>query len=151
MTSITVPVDDEVADFSRPVRRIRFRMEGDIFEAASALPVLTILDFAEAADQIGDQAEISEARALFQRMFQMVLVPESAERFIARLEDAGNPIDLDQVMKAVDYVMEKYGMRPPQPSGSSSDGSATQPSGPNSTANAQPTAPTSDALPSTGS
>ena len=151
MTTIQVPTEDEVADFSRPVRRIAFRIAPDTFDCVVDLPVMNLIDFAEMADKITDTPLSQELKDLFEAMFQLILTDESAQLFLARLHDKQNPIGMEPVQQLVPWVMEKYGMRPTEPSDSSSDGQPSPGPGLNSTANVAPTVSTSESFLSIGS
>jgi hypothetical protein len=89
--------------------------------------------------------------ALLKQALKFVLLPESYERFSARLKDRHNPIDDDQLADVVLWLLEQYGLRPTAPSQPSSDGSPSPESGTSSTESTQPEAPTSEASQPTGS
>jgi hypothetical protein len=177
MTTSVAPAPD-VMNFGEPPKQIQFAVGGDLFECPSSLPVLTLIDVAESADSI-DTTAVTEMRPLFKRLFGMLLVPESAQRFLIRMGDRtcrqcgfadakfdalvcsecdtplpaapADPIGISVVQNVIPWVMEQYGLRPTEPSGDSSDGQPSPPSGPNSTGNAQPAASTSEPSPSTAS
>jgi hypothetical protein len=125
---------DGILDFTDPMPPARFRIGDDVFEVVPGLPALSFMEFSDLAGQ--QIEEPGEARDMFQRMFRLVLVEDSAERFIARLEDRHRPITIMQVQKVIPFVMEQLGLRPTEPSEPSSNGSDGQASGPNSTESA---------------
>lgn len=153
MTSATIitEVDEEIKDFSKARRRVRFKIEPDIFECVSDLPVLALIDFAAMADKVNETAMDDQMRQLFVEMFELVLKSESAPLFISRMQDKDNPISLDQVNDIMPWIMEKYGLRPTEPSDSSLDGSPTPASGPSLTANLPDEGSTSEPSALTGS
>lgn len=146
MTETQVELD--IQDFTRSKPRILFRIDDDVFECVPALPVLSLIDFATMAEKVGEDVLASEAREMFVAMFDLVLTDSSALRFTERLSSKSEPISMEQATDIVPYVMEKYGMRPPMPSDSSSTGFATPGSGLISTATAAPEASTSQLSPS---
>lgn len=125
---------DGIMDFTDPTPPVRFRVGEDVFEIVPGLPAVSFMEFADLAGQQIEQPD--EARDMFHRMFRLVLVDESAERFVRRIEDKHNPITIWQVQKIIPFVLEQLGLRPTEPSDSSPDGSDGQVSGPNSTENA---------------
>jgi hypothetical protein len=139
-----VAVGDGIMDFSEEHPKIpRFKIDGDVFECVPGLPVLSLIDFATMADEVSKSELDEKMRNLFIQMFNLLLVDESAELFIARLADKKRPITLAQANRLLPWVMEEYGLRPTEPSDSSSDSPQTPEPGLNSTASAQPTELTS--------
>jgi hypothetical protein len=134
-----VTADEATADFSEERRRIWFTVDGDEFDCIQDIPVLTLIDFAMSAEKL-DEAEIGQdMRDTFLAMFRMVLEEEetgSASRFLARMTDVKRPINYRQAMNVVQWAMAQYGMRPTEPSASSSPESSTPEDGPSLTANA---------------
>lgn len=144
----TATLDAGIMDFTEERREIRFRVGEDVFDCLPDLPVLALIDFATQQDKIAE-AEISpEMKQMFIDLFRIVLTEESAGRFIARMEDRANPIGMKVLNRLMPWIMEQYGMRPTEPSGSSSPGQLTPGSGQNSTVNQPPAASTSVAYPS---
>jgi hypothetical protein len=174
MTTSVAPAPD-VMNFGEPPKQIQFAVGDDLFECPSSLPILTLIDVAESADSI-ENTRIADMRPLFKRLFGMLLVPESAQRFMTRMGDRtcrqcgftdakfdmiscpecdtplapppADPIGIGVVNRVIPWVMEQYGLRPTEPSGDSSDGQPSPPSGPNSTENAQLAASTFEPSPS---
>lgn len=139
----TVPVDLEIKDFTEDRKRILFKIDGDVFECNPQLPILSLLDFAAMADQVGDKAD-DAAKNMFLDMFNMVLIDESAAVFIERMRDKRRPISITQVNDILPWIMEQFGLRPTQPSAPSSPGSEIPDGGLSSTEIALPEASTSD-------
>jgi hypothetical protein len=139
-------------DFSKAREPISFEIDGESFEAAEAIPAdvlaegVTILnsidpETATAKDQIG----------ALKGFMEMCLFPESYERFVYRMGNKANPIDLDQVDQIGTWLVEQYGMRPTQPSSASTDGSPSLGSGTTSTESTPERVLISGASPSIGS
>lgn len=142
--------DDGVKDFTRKHERIRFRIEPDAFEAARALPGRTMTEFATRFEKIGAMPVAQQVDAILDAL-GLVLLPESAALFAKRLGDLENPIELEQASDVMIWLLEKYGLRPTQPSSNSVAGSGNPASGTNSTDDQPQPVPTSPTFPLTGS
>jgi len=142
--------EDGVKDFTRAHERIRFRIEPDRFEAARALPGRTMTEFASRFEKIGAMPVTQQVDAILDAL-GLVLLPESAALFAKRLGDLENPIELEQASDVMIWLLEKYGLRPTQPSSNSADGSGNPASGTNSTDAPQQPAPISPTFLPTGS
>jgi hypothetical protein len=123
---------DGVKDFSRKREPIRFRIDDDMFEAAPALPAGTLAEFAARFSGLRDSPGSADVAPLYEAL-SMVLLPESYERFAARMKDLAAPIDVNQLNDVIVWLMEHYGKRPTVPSSISSPGAADQSPGMNST------------------
>ncbi|MFJ8538184.1 hypothetical protein [Streptomyces sp. NPDC093591] len=130
-------------DFSRKRKRLPFTIEGDTFEAAPALPGDVFAEFVTLYNNTGDTETYQQQHDLLKQALELALLPESWQRFAARLKDKERPIDDDQMSDVVLWLLEEYGMRPTQPSPDSSDGPASPESGTNSTESTPPEASTS--------
>ena len=133
--------DDQIPDFSRPARRVRFRIDTDVFEGPRELPADHALAFIAKAER-WQAVDPEDARAMLPELFAEVLLPESLERFRARLVDQANPISLGQLPRVVAWLFEVYGDRPTVPSSDSSTGSGSPDDGTSSTAAPPPEAST---------
>lgn len=130
--------NDQMMDFSEDLEPIQFRIKPDIFTAVPAIPPKVALSFSNVGNQLqaGDGSE-EEQMALLENVIRSILVPESAERFIARLSDTANPISFRQITRVIRWLMEeKYGQRPTMSSSDISTGSSSQADGMNSTVGA---------------
>jgi hypothetical protein len=130
-------------DFSRKRKRLNFTIDGDEFEAASALPGDVFAEFVTLYNSTGDTETYQQQHDMLKQALVLALLPESWQRFSTRLQDKTRPIDDDQLSDVVLWLLEEYGMRPTQPSPDSSDGSASPESGTSSTANTPPAESTS--------
>jgi hypothetical protein len=133
--TLSVPLDDEVMDFSSPRKSLPFKVDGDRFEAAPDIAAELAIEFMDVSSQLDETNATPEQQiAVLHAMFNMVLFPESAERFIARLRDPENPIGYEKVNRIVKWLFESYGLRPTEPDAPSSSGSESQDAGKNLTA-----------------
>lgn len=126
-----------VRDFTRKRKRLVFRIDDDVFEAASALPGKTLGAFATRFANI-EKIPVAQQLDVFAEALGLVLLPESNARFQKRLDDLNNPIELEQASDVVTWLMEEYGHRPTQPSSPSSTGQPSPASGTSSTDAQQP-------------
>jgi hypothetical protein len=116
----------EVLDFSEPDRPAALSVrigpaDDDVFAVAPALPAKLAFEFQRAARTVtaaGEQADPSELLAMFQR----IVLPSDAERFDARMGDLARPISLQQLVRIIQGLFERYGLRPTAPPPASSDG-----------------------------
>lgn len=131
--TLSVPVDDEVMDFSSPRKSLPFRVDDDLFHAAPDIAAELAIEFSDAAEKANDDSKPEQQIAVLHAMFNMVLFPESAERFIARLRDPEHPIGMDKLNRIVRWLFESYGLRPTTSDSPSSSGSDVLESGTNST------------------
>ncbi len=131
--------DTPTRDFTRTRKRLTFRIDDDVFEAASALPGKTLGAFATRFTGI-EKIPVAQQLDVFAEALSLVLLPESNARFQKRLDDLTNPIELEQASDVVTWLMEEYGHRPTQPSSPSSTGQPSPASGTSSTDGPQPPA-----------
>ncbi|MFJ8049804.1 hypothetical protein [Streptomyces luteogriseus] len=144
VTSAPAPPTPAARDFSRKRKPLPFTIDGDTFEAATALPGDVFAKFVTLYNGTGDTETYQEQHDLLKQALELALLPESWQLFAARLADKTRPIDDDQMSDVVLWLLEEYGMRPTQPSPPSSDGSASPESGTNSTESTPPEASTSE-------
>lgn len=120
-------------DFSVPRPSLKFRVDGDIFEASPDIAADLALRFADLAENLSEDSATNEQQIeVIHALFQMVLFPESAERFIARLSDQTKPIGTGRIHKITQWLFEEYGLRPTTSDSVSSTGSESQGAGTNS-------------------
>jgi hypothetical protein len=124
----------EIRDFSKARKDISFRVDDDMFHAARGIPAEVLLDFAAEFSSMETSATVDQQLKAFRSMLDVVLLPESLERFNARMRDRANPIEIDQVEEIVTWLMEQYGLRPTEPSSSSPAGPSVPGPGTTSTA-----------------
>lgn len=136
MTQTLSPNDAEIRDFSRRID-VRFRVDEDVFVGVAGIPALDLLEFGALYDGLSE-TDIMKKPEAFTKMINLVLQDESAQRFNARMSDRSNPISMVQVMEILPWIMERYGMRPTEPSFGSSSGSPSPGDGTRSTASVSP-------------
>lgn len=117
-----------IKDFSRPRRRVRFRIDGDLFEAAPALPAETLVQF---ASRFSDLESIDQTKRfdVLVEVLELVLLPESFALLRRRMSDRTDPVELDQLNDVIVHLLETFGLRPTQPSSGSPDGREAPESG----------------------
>lgn len=116
--------DDGVMDFTPERKAIKFKVDGDIFEAVRDIPTVSAMAFTEYTDQFS-KGTTDERIDAMKKLFNLLLKEESAERFMARMSDADNPIGIKTTLDVVPWLIEQYGLgRPTVPSSNSLDGSA---------------------------
>ncbi|HEX9248495.1 MAG TPA: hypothetical protein VF856_03300 [Gemmatimonadaceae bacterium] len=145
MTQVLSPSDADVKDFTEAVH-VKFRIDDDIFYGVTGIPAMDLMHFGAMFEGLTERGIMQSPNALSD-LFNLILRKESADLFIARMADKDKPITLGQAMKVLPWLMEEYGMRPTQPSSSSSGGSENPDDGTSSTASI----PTSELSQSTAS
>jgi hypothetical protein len=132
-TTILV-ADDEVMDFSSGRKIIRFRIDDDVFEAAGTIAAELALDYADKSEQLEQgSATKQQQKEVLHALLRLILLPRSADRFIARLSDVEAPISNDQVIRVTQWLFEEYGLRPTLSDSASLTGSESQDAGTSST------------------
>lgn len=124
-------------DFTRERKKIEFQVDSDLFQAKSPIPAQTLVDFAKKFVSLGTASTIEEQLAAFDAVLELVLMPDSLKTFRARMNDALEPVSIEQVEEIITWLFEEYGMRPTELPSDSSDGPASPGSGTNSTENTQ--------------
>ncbi len=91
-------------DFSRskPLERVDFTIDGDVFHAVGVAPAMAILN----VSRINEAKDMGKVEVIMSFLDQ-VLEEESAERFAARLTDRMNPITIDQCASVAIYLIEE--------------------------------------------
>lgn len=152
MTDLLSPPQHAGArDFTRARKRLTFRIDDDVFEAAPVLPGDVYAEFVTHYTGTGEQQTYQQQHDQLKDAVRLALLPESFERFASRLNDKTNPIDDDQMSDVILWLLEAYGMRPTSPSQSSSDGQSSPESGMNSTGEQQQRDSIPETSPPTGS
>jgi hypothetical protein len=123
----------EIKDFSRDREDVKFKIDGDVFEAKKAIPAKVLMNFAKKFSDMDSGASVEQQLEAFEGVLTLVLVPRSLELFQSRMADDDNPIDVEQVEEIITWLFERYGMRPTQLPAPSSDGPPSPESGTSST------------------
>lgn len=129
-----------IRDFTEKHQPLLFRIDDDIFEAARTLPGNVLARFGARFADIDEKTAPDKAMSAMTDALNLVLLPDSAALFQKRLDDLENPISLEQAGHVIEYLMERYGQRPTEPSSPSSTGPSSPASGTSSTDAAQPQA-----------
>jgi hypothetical protein len=174
------PAEPEIKDFTIHREPIRFRIDDDEFAAPPLIGGYMMRKLSALHAELGnataligsDEEAVNRLMVAVAEMFKALLPGAGGKRFAERLLSDGNPGDpdedppvppsppvislMDQAMPVLYWLLEKYGLRPTEPSSPSPDGSTDGqtdiPSdGTSSTAGASPTALTIETLtPATG-
>lgn len=134
---------EEIPDFSKPRKRVAFKIDGDVFDAPPAIPAMILMNYAKRFNANSENTDMEEQLKIMMELLQTVLKPESFARFRDRLSDVENPIELDQVQQTIEYLMGAYGMRPTQQPSSSQPGQPSPESGMSLTGSTQDVVSTS--------
>lgn len=137
-TPFTAPRDAdtvEIRDFTIRQKKVKFRIDDDVFEAYAILGLPLLQELVATSKKLGAMIEDQNYGAFFE-IFDKILYPDSAKRFRERAESIGDDaIDVKrQLLPVLYFLLEEYGVRPTQPSLSSSSGSPSENSGTTSTA-----------------
>lgn len=127
-------------DFTKESSRKCFRIGTEDFDALRTLPIPVMQQLIRASTDLRNKDIGPEALDQVLGIFDMVLLPDDAVRFKARIASVDNPVDLTQVMDIMTWLMELYGKRPTQQSPDSSSGLPTGTDGTISTAGVPSTA-----------
>jgi hypothetical protein len=121
-------------DFSRTRKQILFQIDGDTFEAASAVPAEILVEFANRFNDVSTKnSSPSELFEALMGVFELVLLETSFDKLRTRGRDRANPVEIDQLSDIVLWLLEEYGLRPTQLSSNSSPGPENPASGTSST------------------
>lgn len=141
----------EMKDFTKKRDDIAFRIDDDVFRAAPGVPAEVLMDFATQFTGMGPATPVDEQLKAFRAVFELVLLPESLERFTERMRDRRNPIEIDQCEDIITWLMERYGLRPTELPSSSPGGQESPVPGTTSTVSTPGAELISAASPSIGS
>jgi hypothetical protein len=119
-------------DFTKKTEEKTFRIDGDVFQAARAIPAEILAEFATKFSDVANTPTSSQFQ-VFAEALDLVLLPESYELIRRRMKDKENPVELDQLSDIIVWLLGEYGLRPTQPLSSSLDGQHNQESGTNLT------------------
>lgn len=141
----------DIRDFTKQRDDISFRVDDDVFHAARGVPAEVLMDFASQFSGMSLATPVDEQLKAFRGVFELVLLPESLERFNVRMRDRANPIDIEQCEQIITWLMERYGLRPTELPSSSPGGPQSPVTGTTSTVSTPGAELISAASPSIGS
>jgi hypothetical protein len=115
-------------DFTKKRVPVKFQIDDDVFECVSGLSIFALQDViklwrgSDLAQTIkdGDAGKIVE---MLSGIFKIFVQTESFDLFMTRLSDTRQPIDIQQLLEIVSWIVEVYTRRPTQPSLDSSNSS----------------------------
>ena len=116
-------------DFTRKRKPVNFKIEEQRFDCVPALPVETTQVITRIARDISNENALESLNEFFQE----VLLDDGAARIKALMADKKNPLETDQAVEILYWLLEVYGLRPTQSSSDSSSGSPTDGDGTAST------------------
>jgi hypothetical protein len=118
-------------DFSSRAKNITFTADGDTFYGVPRVATGLLTDMVASINRATEMNDKIDAVLGF---FDITLIDESVALIKSRMRDKNNPLELQQALDIIDYLVEVYATRPTQPSPNSSDGSTTEATGTSSTA-----------------
>lgn len=133
---------DGIKDFSKRDRQPpQFRVGGHVFFGVQALSAQSAIDITTRFGGMTTESSPADQVAALDAALAVMLVPESLTRFRALMRaapDDPDVIDMEQLDAIATWLLERYGMRPTQPSETSATGSPEPDAGTPSTDDAPP-------------
>lgn len=130
--------------FSKARPKIEFAAGPDeeTFEAYPVMPPTKLQEMLEVIKRVrsvgGDDSDrAARSFVMLREFFEQVLRDESYSRFVKKLEDVENGVQLEECMDIFQWLVECYGLRPTTSSPSSSAGLPSGGDGTSSTDGAQ--------------
>lgn len=121
-------------DFTKRRDAIQFKIDDDVFVVRPSIPVdglQRVMTTLRSAAEGTDEPRLEDLMPRFKEAIKLLLMDESGRRFVERMGDWNNPIDLEQVQGVVEWITAQLAAgrpTPPSPdstSGSPSDGAGT--------------------------
>jgi hypothetical protein len=136
-------VADEVhyRDFTKKRKPVRFKIDDDHFHCVEALLPDTLQELLSAVRTRAEDSETDRAAAVVAKLrdiFKLFLLDDSYEVFEARLGNPRKPIDIQQLLEIIQWIVEVYTKGRSTLSSDSSDSSVSVGVGTSSTAGALP-------------
>lgn len=113
----------EFKDFSRPERRVTFKVGGYDYEAMSRIPLGLALDLGKVARTFAS-ADTEDKLAGLWQFFDAALLGDGGQKIQKQVYDKNDPLDTNQLIEIMNWLLEVYGLRPTEPSSNSSTGSS---------------------------
>lgn len=137
-------------DFSKVRKKIEFMIDGDVFEAAPAVPAEVLIEYTqEFSGMDPEKIPIEQQLKAFRSILALTLLPDSLKLFTERMRDQQRPIEIDQISEVITWLFEEYGLRPTELPTDSSSGQPDPVSGTPLTASTPETVSISAASPLT--
>ena len=107
----------------------QFQIDNDVFKAPAIMSPVTLAKLAKLHTELSvDATNVEQTLRQLGAMFKLFLPGPSGERFAERLQSETEPLDIQrQVMPALYWLLEQYGMRPTRPSSPSPNGLTDEP------------------------
>lgn len=112
-------------DFTKQRDDLSFTIAPDTFHAWPAMAADVLINYAARLQSMAE-GSAEDQFGIYKAVLEEILQPDSFTRFVERMGDKANPIDLEQLDSVTTWLFEQYGLRPTQPS----EPSPTGPSGP---------------------
>jgi hypothetical protein len=129
MRRVTLGGSVEIKDFSYVETSHPFRIGNDVFHALPDVPFDMLAQITKLTNV--EQTLRQHGAEMIIDIFTSFLQDESAALFKQRADEKA--IGLKKVMEILPWLLEKFGLRPTQPSSNSSDGSSDGETGTSST------------------
>jgi hypothetical protein len=145
-------------DFSKKRVRVKFTVDDEEFLCRKSLPLGKLQDFVSQVKNTTTDEQNALER--IDDLMRVILTKDSYHRFHDRFlpgdevdvdDEDFEPIDHEQVLDIMRYIIEQFTKRPTKPSSSSSTGLVTDDGGSSSTVGAPPAESTHTTSPSTDS
>lgn len=135
----TLPYDDgDVVDLSQiPKRANRFRLYGTVYTFAPRVPVGRLGSLMDLQRGMGDGIRSGDLEPMF-TVLGKVMAPDAVLELRQHADDIINPVDHTDILNALNYMLEVWGLRPPAESPGFTTTSGDVMSGTVSTDGAQP-------------
>lgn len=122
----------EIKDFdTEPEEGHPFRFRGQTFMTIPGIGLGSLgelakvqADLSKALVGTNGQLDLEALQVALPAAFALFLEEDSAKRFGALLLDRKRPVPIAKIMEIINWFLEVFGLRPPMPSGTSSDTSA---------------------------
>lgn len=111
-----------VADFSLSLDPHPFRVNADLFHIIPQIPLGLVSDVLVAIKG-ARQADGSPDIGGMLKIYDILLTDDCTDRFRERMSSKKEPIGHEQLMRITNWALEKYGLRPSEPSVPSALGS----------------------------
>lgn len=117
--------DVRFKDFTKKRKPVFFTVEGERFDCYAAIALPSLQEIVEVSRNFSTETAVES----FAAFFAIVMEPENAARMEVLLRDKKNPLDQEQAVEIMQWLLEVYGLRPTQPLSESSPGSPTDNAG----------------------
>jgi hypothetical protein len=139
---------DDVPDLSRPRTSVSFVMYGQRYDGPPVIPAMVLMRYTKIMDAVDEKSGVEDQMNAMLKILEATLRKESYARFVAAMDQPedgheNESLDMNDLQKAIEYLMEKHGMRPTESASDSQAGSASPADGTSSEAVTSDTVSTS--------